>query len=193
MICSHKQNGFTLIETLIAMVILTFTIIAVSNTWSGNVMRIQKSRINTTVANLLQRKMTEIEITYENKPLDVPEEKAGDFGAMYPGYSWKIKSQPFVMPDLTGALISKEGGADEMLLTMVRTVSDYIKESAKEVTVTVIYSGQKAKVKSPLSNSVTTYFVDYTKEVALPGLGGGAPGAPGGAAQTNPKPPPVTH
>ena len=187
-----RRDGFTLIETLIAMVILTFTIIAVSNTWSGNVMRVQKSRINSTTAILLQRKMTEIEITYQDKPHEVPEEEKGDFGARYPGYSWELKSKEFEMPDMTGALIAREGGADEMLLTMVRMVADYIKKSAKEVSVTVVYSGTKAKIKTPLRNTVTTYFVDYTKEVSIPGMGalpgaapGGAPAAPtgtGGAA-----------
>lgn len=73
-----------------------------------------------------------------------------------------------------------------MLLTLVRTVSEYIKQSAKEVTVTVRYKGRG---KTELRNSVTTYFVDYTKEVPLPGadaagaLGGGAGGSGTGGSQ----------
>lgn len=180
---SRRQAGFTLIETLVAMVIMTFTIVAVSNTWSGNVFRVQKARLNATTAALLQRKMTEFEILYKDKPLEVPEEESGDFGKDYPGFRWEMKSQVFEMPDLSGAMVAKEGGADEMLLTIIRTVSDYIKQSAKEVTVTVIYKG---RAKNELRNSVTTYFVDYTKEVPLPGGGmagalGGAQGGGGGA------------
>lgn len=183
-----RQSGFTLIETLVAMVILTFTILAVSNTWSGNVFRIQKARINATTAALLQRKMTEYEILYKDKPLEVPEEEGGDFGSEYPGYRWEMKSKEFEMPDLSGAMVAREGGADEMMLTIVKTVADFVKQSAKEVTVTVVYKG---RAKTELKNSVTTYFIDYSKELNVPGLsglagagGGGAGGGGGGGGGT---------
>ena len=177
----HKQSGFTLVETVIAMVILALTVVTVGNAWSGNIFRVQKSRINSTTATLLQRKMTEMEITYQDRPTEVPEELKGDFGAMYPGYSWEMKSKDFEMPDMSNLLIGRDGGADEMLLTMVRTVSDYIKQSAKEVQVTVVYKPTKAKSKTALRNSVTSYFIDYTKDISIPGMPGGAAGAAGGA------------
>ena len=169
--------GFTLVETLIAMVILSITVLTVGNAWSGNIVRVQKSRINSTTAILLQRKMTEMEITYQDRPTEVPEEQKGDFGAMYPGYSWEMKSKDFEMPDMSNLLISRDGGADEMLLTMVRTVSDYIKHAAKEVQVSVIYKPVKSRVKTQLKNSVTSYFIDYTKDIAIPGMPGGLPDA----------------
>lgn len=183
-----KQLGFTLLETLVAMVIMTGGVIVLANAWSGNVMRIQRSRVNSTMASLLERKMTEIEITYKDKASEeIVEEDAGDFGPQFPGYKWEMTSQPFEMPDLSGAAMSKEGGADEITLMVLRTISEYIKLAVKEVNVSVIY---KARRGTDIKNSVTSYFVDYKKEIPMPaGLPAGAAGGAGGGAAggaTNP-------
>lgn len=163
--------GFTLIETLIAMMILSGGIMVLANSWSGNFARIRNARINNTMAALLERKMTETEITYRDRPVnEVPEEESGDFGPKYPGYRWVLNSKDFEMPNLSGALVSREGGADEMLLTMVSTMTEYINQSVKEVSVTVFYRSRGGK---EIKNSVTTYFIDYTKELPMPG---GIPG-----------------
>lgn len=69
------------------------------------------------------------------------------------------------MPSLTGALISREGGADEMLLTIVRTMTEYINQTVKEVNVTVYF---KSRAGKELKSSVATYFIDYTKDLPMP-------------------------
>lgn len=169
-----KNRGFTLLETLIAMVIMSMGIVMIANAWSGNVLRLEKSRINNNMAMLLQRKMTETEFLYRDKQFtEIKEEDGGDFGPKYPQYRWKMHSQKFEMPDLSGLLIARDGGADEMLLTIVRTMTEYIKQSVMEISVTVIYKNRAGR---EIKNTVTTYFVDYTKEIPIPGL----PGAPGG-------------
>lgn len=178
-----RSGGFTLIEVLVAMLIMVGGIVVISNAWSGNFMRLKSSRINNISATLLERKMTEIEFEYKDKSVDeIKEEDGGDFGAMYPGYSWSMKSQPFELPDMSGAMISREGGADEILLTIMRTTAEFIKKSAKEVSVTVSFKGKK---NGEIKHTVTTYFVDYSKELPLPaGMGGGA--AAGGSLGTTP-------
>lgn len=180
---SRNQHGFTLIEVLIAVVIMAGGIIVVANAWSGNFIRVRNSRINNTAAALLERKMTEIEILYKDKTIDdIKDADAGDFGSMFPGYSWAMESKEFDMPDMSGSLAAREGGADEMLITIVKTVSDFIKKSVKEVSVTVTF---KPKKGNPIKHTVATYFVDYTKDIDIPGLGsanalGGAAGSAGG-------------
>jgi general secretion pathway protein I len=172
------RKGFTLIEVLIAIVIMAGGIIVMANAWSGNFLRVRNSRINNTAAALLERKMTEIEVLYKDKSIDdIKEEDAGDFGSMFPGYSWEMKSKEFEMPDISGSLVAREGGADEMLLTIVKTTTEFIKKSVKEVSVTVTF---KPKKGNAIHHTVATYFVDYTKEMDVPGMPAGMGGALGG-------------
>jgi general secretion pathway protein I len=186
----NDRRGFTLIEVLIAVVIMAGGIIVMANAWSGNFLRVRNSRINNTAAALLERKMTEIEILYKDKPIDdVKDEDGGDFGSMFPGYAWKMSSKQFEMPDISGSLVAREGGADEMLLTIVKTTTDFINKSVKEVSVTVSF---KPKVGNEIRHTVATYFVDYTKEMDIPGMPGGAgAAAPGAAAPPKTTTPPV--
>lgn len=163
----RKPRGFTLIEVVIAITILAGGIVVVANSWSGNYLRVRKTRLYNNVAILLQRKLTEIESQYKGKPLEqIPDEDKGDFGSELKQYRWEMSSQDFEMPDLSSVLINDEDGADEMLLTVIRKTTEFINQSVKEVTVTVIVKTPKKDVKY----DVTTYFVDFNKELALGGL-----------------------
>ncbi len=173
-----KKTGFTLLETLIAMIIMSTGILLDANAWSGNTQRLQKAKINNSVAYLLQKKMTEIEIAYKDKPVEeIPETDAGDFskdGKEFAQYKWTMKTRDFEMPNLSDALSSKDGGTNEMIIFMIGQVTDFISKVVKEVTVTIIYTGKISKRE--IKNSVTSYFIDYKKEMSLPnmpGLGGG--------------------
>lgn len=163
-----KRNGFTLLETMLAMVILSTGIILLTNSWGGSFMRVKKTQLSTEVTALLERKMFEVEAEYAGKSLDtLPEEKEDDFGSEYPQYSWKMTTKEFTFPDLTAAMTSKQGGADEMTMTVIKTLTDHISKTVKEVKVSVIYKGGK----KPLTFSATEYFVDYNKEIAAPNIG----------------------
>ncbi len=177
----RRAQGFTLLETLIAMVIMSGGILLVANAWSGNTQRLQKSKINNTVAFLLQKKMTEVEIFYKDKmPDEIPEADGGDFskdGKEFAQYKWTLKSKEFEMPSLTDLLTSKDGGADPTMLFIIGQVTEYLGKAVKEVTVTIIYTGKITKRE--IKNSVTSYFIDYKKELTLPnvpGLTGGGGG-----------------
>ncbi|WP_295904267.1 type II secretion system protein [uncultured Bdellovibrio sp.] len=164
-----KKNGFTLIETIMAVVILASGLLLLSNSWSGSFMRLRKTQLSTEVSALLERKMVEIEMEYAGKPLDsIPEEKEDDFGSEYPQYSWKMETKEFEVPDFSATLTAQSGGADEMTLTVMKTLAEHLGKSVKEVKVSVIYKGGK----KPLQFSATQYFVDYDKEIQLPAMPG---------------------
>jgi general secretion pathway protein I len=160
-------SGFTLIEILIAMLILAGGILLLSNSWSGSFMRIKKTQINTEMAALLERKMVELDILYRNKPLEsIPESGGDDFGSEYSQYSWTFTSKEFEFPDLSASLTSRDGGANNQLIMVLKLLTDHLKKTVKEMKVTVIYNaGNGRKVEA----SVTTLFVDYNKEPPLPG------------------------
>ncbi len=159
----NKTRGFTLIETLLAMVILSSALLLLVNSWSGGYLRVRKTQQQFEVASLLERKMTEIELEYRGKPLDqIPDEKGEDFGKEYPQYSWKMTSHKLEIPDLSATLAAK-GEADQFTTMLVKQLTEGLSKAIKEVTVTVIL---KAKPKS-VEYSVTTYFVDYDQELPM--------------------------
>lgn len=170
-----KNRGFTLIEVLIALLIVSAAIVATSSLWGGNFMRMRKAALNYDAATLLERKMVEIEAKYKDKPLEeIVEEDTGDFGTDFPQYRWTMKSRELTLPDLTAVLVGQEEGADEMLINMMKQLTEYLQKSIKEVKVSVFVK----RGKRELEYSAAQYFVDYSKDFM-----GGAAGATGGTGQ----------
>jgi general secretion pathway protein I len=164
-----KKNGFTLIETILALVILSSGVMLLANSWSGSYMFVRKTQLNTEIAALLERKMVEVEIEYTGKPLEsIDEEKSDDFGSEYPQYSWKMTSKEMELPNLTATMTAQAGGADEMALTIMKTLTEHLSKSIKEVKVSVIYKGGK----KPIEVSATQYFVDYDRPIKAPSIPG---------------------
>lgn len=186
-----NHRGFTLIEVMVATVIMTGALIVIGSSWSGNHLRMEKARVNSNMAALLERKMTELDLEYRGKPIsEIKDEDAGAFTDEYKQFRWEMHSKEFEMPDMTSLLGGGDankngsgGGANQQIIAMiVKTVSDYVKTAMKEVTVTVYYKSPRVKTKE-ISQSVATYFVDYTKPVQISGLPGGlGAGAAGGGA-----------
>lgn len=165
-----NKKGFTLVETIVALIILSSGILLLANSWSGSFMRIRKTQLNVEVAALLERKMVEVEMEYQDKPLEsIPEEKTDDFGSEYSQYSWRMESKEFEIPDFASALTAQSGGSDELTLTIMKTLREHLAKSIKEVKVVVIYKGGK----KPLEFSATQYFVDYDRPIQMPAMGGG--------------------
>jgi len=170
------KRGFTLLEVLIAVVILATGIVVVTTAWSGNFLRIRKTNLYNNVATLLERKVTEIDAKYYGKPISEISDEEGDFGSELPQYRWTFKTKDFEMPDISSVLIGEQGRVDDTLLMMVKQTSEFLSQSIKEGTVSVFVKFGKTETEY----SVTTYFIDYTKEISLPGLPGGAGGGGGG-------------
>lgn len=164
-----KRAGFTLLEVLLAMVILSSGVILLANSWSGSFMKIRKTQTNNEVAALLERKMVEIDMKYRGKPVDgIPEEEADDFGSDYPQYHWKMVSKEFEFPDMSSSLTARDGGAQTELIQIMKTLTEHLKKSIKEVKVSVFYKKNNRETEY----SITTLFVDYDKQIPLPGMGG---------------------
>lgn len=172
----RHDRGFTLIEVLVALMILSAGIIVLGMSWSGNFQRMRKTTLFNNVGTLLERKMIEMEAKYKDKPLaEIPEEDGGDFGADFKQYRWTLKSKDLKMPDLTPLLVNKDQGADETLISMIKQVSEYLNQTIKEVKVTVYAKSAGGK---EVEFSAVQYFIDYAKDFGgIPGVGGAAGGA----------------
>jgi general secretion pathway protein I len=159
-------SGFTLLEVMLALVIIASGLVLLSTTWSSSFARLKKTKTQFEVAALLQRKMTEVELEYSGKPIaEIPEEKADDFGKEYPNYRWKMVSKEFVMPDMSGVLNQDDAGVDPMTQMLIEKLKDYLGKTVKEVKVSVFLKDPNKKKE--LEYDASTFFVDYDKELNL--------------------------
>jgi general secretion pathway protein I len=171
MLQGRTEKAFTLIEVILALMVMSSGLFILTNAWSGTYTRLQKTQIQVQLASLLERKVVEIEREYKGKPLDsIPEEKEDDFGSDTPYYSWKMASRKLEIPDLSASLTSKEGGANENLLRIMKLFTEHLSKSIKEVKITVIHKKEKNK---PVSADVTIYMIDYDRPLPIPGGVGG--------------------
>lgn len=164
----NSRFGFSLIEVILALMVMASGLFILMNAWAGTYSRLKKTQVQVQIVALLERKVSEIQREYKGKPLDsLPEEKADDFGSDVPGYSWKLKTRKLEIPDLTATLVGRDGGADQNLLAMMKMFTDHLSKSVVEAQVTVIYKDKSRK--KPFSVDVTFYFVDYDRPLPVPG------------------------
>lgn len=183
------NSGFTLAEVLVALAITMGAVMVITATSSGNLLRIRKSQLATNVATLLEKKTAEIEIKYRTKSLEeIPDEEKGDFGSNYKQYRWEFKSQEFEMPDLSPILLRQDGGTNDLMLTMVKQMQEYLSKAIKEAKVSVFVKTGKKETEY----FVTTYFVDYSKDVPFAGIPAAPEPAGGAPATGSPNPSPGT-
>lgn len=165
-----NKKAFTLIEVVLAMMIMASGLFILTNSWAGTYNRLRKTQIQVQLAALLERKVVELEREFRGKSLDsIPEEKNDDFGSEAADYSWKMEARKLEVPDLTGSLVSREEGADQNMLLIMKTFTDHLSNSIKEIKVVVTYKDKK----KPIDASVTFYIVDYDRPLPIPGGGGG--------------------
>lgn len=164
-----NQKAFTLIEVILAMMVMASGLFILTNSWAGTYNRLRKTQVQVQLAALLERKVAEVEREYKNKSLDsIPEEKSDDFGSEVPDYAWTMKSRKLEIPDLTASLVSADGGADQSMIQIMKTFTEHLSKSVKEVNISVTYKNKK----KPLTADVTIYMIDYDRPLPIPGSGG---------------------
>ena len=82
-----RNNGFTLLEVMAAMVILSITFMALLEAEAEGIKMCSQSKFITTSTLLAERHISEVKAGIsDEKP--TPGQKSGDFGADYPGYTY---------------------------------------------------------------------------------------------------------
>lgn len=166
-----QKKAFTLIEVVLAMMIMASGLFILTNSWAGTYTRLRKTQVQVQLAALLERKIVELEREFKTQSLDnIKEEDTGDFGTELEGYTWEMKSQKVEFPDLSGII----GGVGENqnldLVSIMKLFSEHLSKSVKEVKVTVTYKDKK----KPITVDVVFYVVDYDRPLPLPGGSGGS-------------------
>jgi prepilin-type N-terminal cleavage/methylation domain-containing protein len=164
-ILMSKRNsaGFTLMEVLIAMLILAGALTVLNTSSSSSIASVQKAETLETIAQLLQQKATEYELVYKGKKFEeLKESESGDFGSDYPDFRWTVQVEDFPAPNLAG-IIMQEGGQQEMLLTILNKFSEHLQKAAKEVKISVFWkAGEKEQ-----EYAVTFLLVDYETPIGI--------------------------
>lgn len=164
-----NNKAFTLIEVVLAMMIMASGLFILTNSWSGTYIRLKNTQVKVQLAALLERKVVEIEREYKNKSLDsIPEEKEDSFGEDLPEYSWKMTSQKLELPDLSAVLETQQDGVKTDLASLMKIFSEHISKSVKEVKVEVTYKDKK----KPITVDVVFYMIDYDRPLPVPGGAG---------------------
>ncbi len=160
---NKRSQGFTLIEVMIALLILAASLTVLNTSSSSSIASVQKAGALETIAQLLQQKASEYELTYKGKKFEeLKESEAGDFGSDYPEYRWAVQVEDFPAPNLAG-MAQQEEGQNEMLLTILNKFSEHLQKAAKEVKVTVFWKpGEKEQ-----EYSVTFLLVDYETPIGI--------------------------
>jgi len=86
---ASDNDGFTLLEVLVAVAILAIVLVAVFRMHAQSISMHSATRFHTTAPLLLQAKLSEIKLT----PLDDLSGDSGDFGKHYPGYAWRFSME----------------------------------------------------------------------------------------------------
>jgi general secretion pathway protein I len=95
-------NGFTLLEVLVALSIISLVITAVFGLQSQTIVLNTNSQFDTKAPFLAQMKIAEIMSDISNHR----EDQAGDFGDEFPGYAWR-SSVKDVSSEMIGSLAEK--------------------------------------------------------------------------------------
>lgn len=162
------KRGFTLIEVMVAMAIIVIALLAITNSIIYSQMSSSKSRKSIIASFLASQKMAEFNMKYSGKSIkDIPVNETGVFPKPHDGFSWEIKSQNFEydLGSLAASLLAQEETKSDELIQILKNISQTLKESIKEVTISILWTSERR----PRKYSLTSHFVD--KQVQLPSLG----------------------
>lgn len=166
-----NKKAFTLIEVVLAMMIMASGLMILTNSWAGTYSRLQKTQVQVQLAALLERKIVELEREFKTQSLDnIKEEDTGDFGSELDGYTWEMKSQKVEFPDLSGIIGGTGENQNLDLVSIMKLFSEHLSKSVKEVKVSVTYKDKR----KPITVDVVFYVVDYDRPLPMPGGAGGS-------------------
>lgn len=170
---ASDQEGFTLLEVIIAMAIMVIAFTSILTVESGSLNASARAKQMNIVAMLAKNKMVETEYEIEGKTFDeVSKESSGSFDPPYQDFSWQTTIKEVTFPNLALGQGSPEGGkssnsqdsaGSEMVTMMTKLVTKFFSKSIREVTVNISWKRGSGEQRY----SVSTYWVDLNHEFEL--------------------------
>ena len=151
----HK--GLSFIEVLYSIILMVGVMVLISQFFSQSTQHLDRSKRYYLVTQLLEQKMTELEILYEQEGVSALQEIDREDFKEYQNYSWSLETvkMPHIPFSLNEEDLQKESDITKVLENISKKVSDLV----TEVKLTVHYTQSKQEA----SYSITTYFIDFKK------------------------------
>jgi prepilin-type N-terminal cleavage/methylation domain-containing protein len=111
----RRRGGFTLLEVMIALAILSFWLVMLIRTTAGNLARVQENQMIGVGADLARDKMYEIEeLLHEEGFQQLEKEEGGNFADQgWPEIEWRAKIEKIELPNLAALTQLGEGGEED--------------------------------------------------------------------------------
>ncbi len=165
--------GFTLIEVVFALAIMTLAFSSILSVESGSINATTRAKQMNVVGMLAKNQMVETEYKIQGKKFDeIQKEESGTFESPFQDYRWKTNIKDLTFPNIMGGGASAGGkstdnaspagaapGADQI----TQLISGFFSKALREVTVSVLWK-QGAKEQS---FSISTFWVDLNYELNL--------------------------
>lgn len=162
-------SGFTLLEVIIALAIMTITFASILSVESSSIQATSRAKQMNIVGMLAKNQMVETEFKIQGKKFaEIPREESGQFEAPYESYRWKTGIKPLEFPNFNslGAAgkQSQNSGGPIGIDQIAQIASNYFSKSLSLVTVTVFWK----QGTQEQSFSLSTFWVDFTNAIPLP-------------------------
>jgi len=189
------SSGFTLLEIMVAVAILSITLVTLLSIVTNNVRATNHAKMTTAATFLARAKMIDVEDQILETGFSTSDENAdGTFKEQgYPGFRWESLIERVELP-VDAAKKSQDEAADKakdssnpmamlggfvggMMSSFIEPIRLGLQESVRRVTVRVMWD-ETGRPNQTLE--VVQYLTDPSKlDAALTGVAGGAPGVPG--------------
>ena len=169
---SRDPEGFTLLETMIAMAIMMIAFASILMVESSSINTSAKAKQMNVVARLAKNKMIESEFDYEGKTFDeYKKEDGGVFPEPDQDYTWTREVTEVTFPDFSSGAAKKEAsggasseaGGSEQADMLAKLMTQFLSKAVREVTVTISWK----RGDGTQSFAVSTYWVNLNNEFQL--------------------------
>ncbi len=169
--CFIQQNqGFTLLEVILAMAILVVAFGSILTLESGSLNASLRAQQMNIVAMLAKNQMIETEYQLEGKKFDeIKKEESGNFEPPYDIYHWKTVIKEIEMPNLLNGVKqsslenSTDVGQNSVTEMIGKRMSEFLSKAIREVTITISWK----RGLGEQNFSVSTYWVNLNHELNL--------------------------
>jgi len=100
---SRRSHGFTLLEILVAMSIISIALIAVFRLYAQTISMNHQLAFNTQAPFLAQQKINQLMMM----PAEEMGDESGDFGDDFPGYSWAVTIEELALDTLESQILKQ--------------------------------------------------------------------------------------